>query len=236
MAGGALDKALAEAGGADRQLVRWRPAAWRERLPEFVGLFDQLSEGDDGGAEISRRTMYDHARRALEVAGSGIGPLRESFVVTMIWGRGLDNRGPGLTKKMITSSGFDAVLAELVLLSTTKREEPEKAFSALFSNRRTRIPRLAVAFGTKVPHSFGCADNGVQPVVYDRFVYEGLRKLSAAEDARSVPTPTHPWRFMASSSYGAICRWVAEEADRRQLSPKDIGYGLFLLGRESASA
>lgn len=204
------------------QQVEWFPDRWMrvfEVTPFFDDLLVLIPRGQSLGSQayIKREQIYEKRNEDLFV----------TFLATMIWGRGPDNRGPKLTLRMMNRAGFDDIIQDLA--SHARSSQPQEAFRALISAGRPRLPRLGVSFGTKVLHAFGYKESGVQPLVYDVFVFRALRSLH--EDGAYPYDPQHPWRFMTGESYGMYCAWAEEKAQGLGAEPADVECALFQLGR-----
>jgi len=188
----------------------------------FAGQLSQLIPSDvaeDGRASIKREQIYEKRDEDLTL----------TFLATMIWGRGPDNRGPKLTLRMMNMNDdqCDDTIAELA--SEAKSSSPPVAFRTLFTKGRARLPRLGVSFGTKVIHAFGYKESGLQPLVYDVLVFKALQFLNGKGEFPYEPQ--HPWRFMTGESYGRYCDWAAKKASDLGAEPADVECALFNLGK-----
>lgn len=228
-------EALAQNCDAARQLISWRPPTWKKALPDFEYLIDDLSgRADSHTAGIQRSAIYEYASKATS-SGATTVAAREAFVVTMIWGRGLDNRGPALTSRMMAKDKFDEALLQIVQVSSDPESGPDERFLSLFSHGRSRIPGLGVSFGTKVIHALGDQVGTPPPLVYDYLVRTALVALKRS-GASEIPDAPSPWRFMRSRAYSEYCSWAAKSAARLAVEPRDVEYALFLLGQRLAAA
>jgi hypothetical protein len=186
----------------------------------FADKLSQLIPSDvdeHGRASIKRERVYEKRDEDLSL----------TFLAAMIWGRGPDNRGPKLTLRMMNDAEFDGTIQELA--GAAKSSNPQDAFRKLFNKGRARLPRLGVSFGTKVIHAFGYKESGVQPLVYDLFVFRALRSLH--EGSAYPHDPQHPWRFMTGESYERYCAWAKEKAQNLGAEPADVECSLFNLGK-----
>jgi hypothetical protein len=127
----------------------------------------------------------------------------------MIWGFATSNRGPYSLRLMLTGkSGGEPVSAVLASIISSARAGAGEGFTSLFDARgRTRVPRLGVAFGTKLVH-FADYDSDARPrpLVLDNRVW------LAAQALTDMPTVPDPKRYVATADYLAYCRW-------RRMSP-----------------
>jgi hypothetical protein len=204
------------------QKVDWFPDQWMrvfEKTPFFDSLLQLIPREQCKSSRVSieRKQIYEKRNEDLFV----------TFLATMIWGRGPDNRGPTLTFRMMNAAGFEQTIHDFA--THAQSSSPQESFRALFSDGRARLPRLGVSFGTKVLHAFGYKESGVQPLVYDLFVYRALRSLHW--DGAYPYDPEHPWRFMTGESYGRYCAWAEEKAQGLNAEPTDVEYALFKLGK-----
>ena len=93
----------------------------------------------------------------------------------------------------------------------------------------TGAAEFRVSFGTKVIHALGYKESGLQPLVYDLFVYKALKKLHETDEYPY--SPQHPWRFMTSESYGKYCGWADGTACRLGAQPAEVECALFDFGK-----
>jgi len=204
------------------QKIDWFPSRWTTvfESSRFADRLSQLIPSDvaeDGRVSIKREQIYEKRDEDPTL----------TFLATMIWGRGPDNRGPKLTLRMMNDDRFDDTIAELA--RGAKSSGPPDAFRTLFTKGRARLPRLGVSFGTKVIHAFGYKESGLQPLVYDVLVFKALQFLNGKGE---VPyEPQHPWRFMTGESYGRYCDWAAKKASDLGAEPADVECALFNLGK-----
>lgn len=185
----------------------------------FASRLSQLIPSDvaeDGRASIKREQIYEKRDEDPTL----------TFLATMIWGRGPDNRGPKLTLRMMNDDRLDGIIEELS--GAAKSSSPRDAFRLLFVKGRARLPRLGVSFGTKVIHAFGYKERNLQPLVYDKLVFEALKFLK--ERSEFPYEPQNPWRFMTGESYGRYCEWAADKASGLGAEPADVECALFNLG------
>lgn len=215
------------------QVVEWKEASW---LNEFAADQEACTVvrglARSYGELIPRRAMYEAARNVDEGSQTvPVAPLRAALITAMVWGFGPSGYGPYRTRKMLGTSNVFGILYEIAETARSCGDAPSIAFSSLFSHGRTRVSWLGVSFGTKLLHAFGHADTGVQPVIYDQFVYKGLTCLASTHKVSGLPRHPHPWRFMSTESYQDICRWIADVAQDVGRPPRDIEYALFLLGK-----
>ncbi|MFM7744568.1 MAG: hypothetical protein ACKO8T_02750, partial [Actinomycetota bacterium] len=155
---------------------------------------------------------------------------RDAFVTIMIWGRGPDNRGPALTKKMMKTKDFDETLADIIRISSAPEVTHSDAFLSLFVKGRSRIPGLGISFGTKLIHAFSDDQSESPALVYDDLVKRALRALRES-GVDGVPDGPSPWRFMRARQYAGYCEWSAERASEWNVKPRDVEFALFQLGR-----
>jgi len=204
------------------QKIDWFPSRWTTVF-ENSKFADRLSQlipsnvAEDDRASIKREQIYEKRDEDPTL----------TFLATMIWGRGPDNRGPKLTLRMMNDDRFDDTIEELA--SGAKSSSPPDAFRTLFTKGRARLPRLGVSFGTKVIHAFGYKESGLQPLVYDVLVFKALQFLNGKGEFPYEPQ--HPWRFMSSESYGRYCDWAAKKASDLASEPADVECALFNLGK-----
>lgn len=222
-------KNLAQTRPAVQQTVEWRPPAWRSNFPEHIELINQLAGGPSAEtAEIKRSSIYESAKHAIG-AEQQAPAARKAFITIMIWGRGPDNRGPALTKKMMESKDFDKTLAEIIRVSSSS-ETHSDAFLSLFARGRSRIRGLGISFGTKLIHAFSDDQSDSPALVYDDLVKRALRALREG-GVDGVPDAPSPWRFMRARQYADYCEWSAEHASDWNVKPRDVEFALFQLGR-----
>lgn len=204
------------------QKIDWFPSRWTTVFENsrFAGRLSQLIPSDvaeDGRASIKREQIYEKRDEDPTL----------TFLATMIWGRGPDNRGPKLTLRMMNDDRFDDTIEELA--SGAKSSSPPDVFRILFTKGRARLPRLGVSFGTKVIHAFGYKESGLQPLVYDVLVFKALQCMN--RKGEFPYEPQHPWRFMTGESYGRYCDWAAKKASDLGAEPADVECALFNLGK-----
>jgi len=208
------------------QKIEWFPSRWTTVFENsrFADRLSQLIPSDvaEGGrALISREQTHEKRNEDLTL----------TFLATMIWGRGPDNRGPKLTLRMMNDAGFSDTIEDLA--NAAKSSSPPDAFRTLFTKGRARLPRLGVSFGTKVIHAFGYRESGPQPLVYDVLVFKALQFLNGKGEFPYEPQ--HPWRFMTGESYGRYCEWAAKKASDLGVEPADVECALFNLGKSLAT-
>ena len=195
---------------------RWTPVFERSRFADRLSQLIPSELAEDSRASIRREQIYERRDKDQTL----------TFLATMIWGRGPDNRGPKLTFRMMNDAGFDDIIEELS--GAAKSSSPRDAFRLLFDKGRARLPRLGVSFGTKVIHAFGYKESGLQPLVYDKLVFNALKFLN--ERGEYPYEPQHPWRLMTGESYGRYCEWAAGKASGLGAEPADVEFALFNLG------
>jgi len=213
-----LLKSRAKSKPSKAQGIEWFPSRWQRvfdgsPLNDILDQVIAITGAECGKAMIKRDQAFQKYSN----------DLRFTFLATMIWGRGDDNRGPKVTIRMMQDCNFDNTVKELS--DTARSKSPQVAFEKLFIKRRTRLPRLGVSFGTKVIHAFGYRQKGLQPLVYDLRVYQKLKALYERNDYPSEPK--HPWRFMTGEPYGLYCEWAADLAHELECEPGDVECALY---------
>jgi hypothetical protein len=221
---------IAVAHAASSQKINFRLEPWRGQFPEYHDFFLKISNpATEQFRKIERSTLYTVGKAAcLDLSNSA--SLREAFLATMVWGRGPDNRGPALTRRMFDTPTFDAVLRDVA--EAASGPDPKEAFRSLFSQRRSRIRHLGISFGTKVLHTFGNRDTGVQPLVYDVLVSNALGDLHRDTNTKGLPRARSPWRFMRSDTYLEYCEWASNLAEQWAVPPRNVEHALFVVGQQ----
>jgi hypothetical protein len=206
-------------GPAAHQRVPWVPERWLAH-PKLADLpvLDRLASVT-GGRGIARSDVLvvaeDHAVDLL--------------VASMVWGFGSIGYGPARTAEMLREGAHKhapAIVDEVRRLGAS-------AFPSLFKpNGRGQIRGLGVAMGTKLLHFAGKGDVKEKPLplVYDIWVYEGLRRLPRSEQpthSDSTRAMPHPRGWVATAAYVAYCRWAADIASRHSCAPEDVEWALF---------
>jgi hypothetical protein len=122
---------------------------------------------------------------------------------------------------MLETTGVEALLIEIIEMS---RSSGAAGFSALFSNWRSRIHHLGVAFGTKLVYFASGPAVRPRPLIYDQFVASGLIEIAAR------PFPRANGRVL-TEDYDAYLKLADQIALSAGASADDVEYALFNLGK-----
>jgi len=122
--------AAAAALHARQDAVAWFPSRWRQALPAYAHLLDELPP------------LLDRA--TVRQACAGVEP-HEALVVTMAWGFAKTGYGPHRVQKMVATEGLHGRLA--TVLRALDEQGALEAYRLL--GGACRIVELGPAFGTK---------------------------------------------------------------------------------------
>lgn len=143
------------------------------------------------------------------------------LVASMLWGFGPIAYGPYRTAQMLAPRDANETVVSIVDdIRAAARRSPAEGFGSLFSSRRTRLPQLGIAMGTKLLYFSAARHGGSQmPLVLDQVVFAACERIE-------IDAPD-PRRYTSSNSYAAYCDEMAERAASLGIAPDELEMALF---------
>lgn len=212
---------------------RWLSIANRldSTLGELVrGVLDDLPAVPDSDPRSWRYVDETRLLRLSQSALTAVPDRVRLWVATMIWGRALDNRGPGIVARALGSHTVDGVAERLtVSFNLVRRGDLAAAYAACLQGGPGSFATIGPPFFTKWLWSAGLslADGQVRPLILDTKV------LTAREGIDSWvlhgPTPGERWAY-----YCALVAAVAQvlRTTFMGINAEKIEYALFCLGSQ----
>lgn len=200
------------------QPVQWRPDAWRRHWEEKkipgAHVLDELAAEYHSQGTIRRDFIFSTYEDR---------PVTELFIATMVWGSGLDNRGPARTRRILTQPEAASKIADTVRV--VRHSGADAGYRAYYG--RNRLKNLDVAFITKLLYFAGYhSSRRPRPLIYDSRVATAIVRLPNA--------PLFPFIAdrVTAPAYQRYCTWAENLAEKHHTEPAVIEWSLFELGRQ----
>lgn len=202
----------------DNQIVPWTATeGWAGVLQPCPQLLLDLD------AEVEE---YGGIRRVFVHERASGDPLA-LFLAAMAWGFGTTGYGATRVAKILSDPEATAKLGRIV--SVVRTDGAAEGWGELLNPRRSKIPHLGMAFGTKLLYFAGyhAPTDGPRPLILDMFVRRSLERLSD-----TMPSPGSTiWRNHYLAYLDAAERWAADP--QWNATPETVEFALFDLGKRS---
>lgn len=222
-----IESAFAD--GVPRQEpIRWVPSTWLRQFPAGSLAARYLNELD--GQPLDRTTVLDVAGRipALSEVGRAF-EVERLFLLSQVWGYGTVGYGAHRTATIMKRTQFISAVGRVheVLMDSGA----VAAYEAMRRGGPYNLSGLGPAFATKFIYfaGYGMVPPGSpEPLVLDRLVGAALH---IGEPSVFGPRTGRGWNSGSYSSYLDAAEWVCANASLGRLTPADVEFMLFCIGR-----
>lgn len=176
---------------------------------------------------LEREMAIHKLIRRRFVFGYADGNPIDLLIGAMAWGYGTDNRRGSKNARATLTAGDPPDRVIGAVRNALATQSTSAGFSAMFADRKPRLPRLNVAFVTKVLHFVGYETTArPRPLIYDQRV---ARALARMPDAPYIPH-TADSSGISGDQYERYCAWSEEYARHHHTEPVVVEYALFDVG------
>ncbi|MTA07040.1 MAG: hypothetical protein F2522_05175, partial [Actinobacteria bacterium] len=149
---------------------------WIQEFPEFESSFRNWTR--ETLNFLDRNSVRTIAQHSISQ-----GKLVEAFLIVMTWGYSGDARGPARTRKIMEQANFEDSLSKTI--SFLNQDEISNAYEALIVSGPKH---LSTSFGTKLLYFFSTSKGLIQPLIFDRRIFQVLIDLEMSVGKSPVLT------------------------------------------------